>query len=276
MKIKVLAIEDEQRWLDNYKAWLSFKVDLDCADKTYEAENLLREKRYHIVILDLAMSHHDQSERQNIDVQRYLATYPEGTKCIVVSAVAGRSDTRDSLVKYKADSVIFKPEIDPSLLLDRIIETYEDVAKSDQGLKAHSYNLLYGDIRGMDVRVFESKIIATLNPKGGASGLNQILSILLEQVYPIVLHEESSRRGLTVNANGVVCGLFWSRQLGHPISIVFFKKELSEEIVTASLDEWLGWNHGSEVIYKKEISNVFVQCFKEELSPEHFALPKIS
>lgn len=276
MKKNVIAIEDEKRWLDNYKAWLSKEWNLECIDETQKAEKLLQERRFHVVLLDLAMSIYDQSERQNKDIQTYLASHPEGTRCIIVSAVANKHDTQAAYERYNAESVIFKPEIDPVILSEKVKKAWEKASQNNNELKALSRTILFGNVRGNNATILENQFIDKLNLKGGPARLREIFDIMLEQIYPIALHNESKRNSLTIHEEGGLLGLFWSRQLGHAVSIVLSKKDLPEADAIAKLDEWLGWAHGNESVYKNEVSNVRVQCFKENLSPEHFILPKIS
>ena len=148
--------------------------------------------------------------------------------------------------------------------------------KVTKHLKKESYKFLFVNSKGKKSTVLESEFIKFINPKGGVQGLNQVFHIMLQKIYPIAVHIDTERCSLRMNDKGFLLGLYWSRQLGHPVSIVLSKRDLSDTDATTILDEWLGWTHGSETIYKKDVANVHIQCFKEELSPEQFVLPQIS
>ena len=117
MKKNILAIEDEQDYLDNYKAWLSNEYHVDCVNNTPEAEKLLQEKRYHVAIIDLSMAPRGETEnRENKNIQLYLAQHPEGTCSIVVTGTAQKLDIHQAWKDYGATELIEKDIFGSKLL----------------------------------------------------------------------------------------------------------------------------------------------------------------
>src|SRR5437016_5040339 len=97
MKPRILAIDDDVDWLENFKAWIpEEKANQDSVAITSDAIQMLQRNRYHVVLLDLSMDPHNPSNRDNRVIQEYLATKPDGTLYIVISSVAQKADVRDS------------------------------------------------------------------------------------------------------------------------------------------------------------------------------------
>ncbi len=269
MKMRVLAIDDEERWRGNFKAWIPRDLAIcDTAGTTAEAVTFLRHFRYDVVLLDLSMDVNDPANRANRPIQEYLATRPDGTLCIVVSATAEKTEVRDLAYRLNASDVIFKAEIDPDVLVERLRPALQTSRLSQSQLIADARNKMARD------RVKDAKILYALSPKGGAGGMKTIFDALCLAIAPVVVHDD--RKQLEIMDDCVV-GLVWSRQLGQPVSIVLCNERITEEAALGSLSNWLGYEARGQEVLKRATLGVRLLCFMEpSVSDVHFALPALA
>ncbi|MDX6530324.1 MAG: hypothetical protein QOH41_2614 [Blastocatellia bacterium] len=263
-----MAIDDDVDFLENFKAWIPEEVaDQDSAGSTSGAVELLRQYRYNLVLLDLSMDPHNPSNRENRAIQEYLATKPEGTLYIVVSGVAQKGEVRDSAFYLGAYDVIFKAEIEPGMLLEKVKRAIEATSKNDEQFLIDAKRRLLGDPK------LEDQILKVLSPKGGAGGMYPMMDVLLTPIAPIASHENRPRFEIH---NDSVVGLVWSRRLGKALSIVLANRQGSTEKEIRDLGEWLGYPQSGKPILTKESFRVRMNLFEEpNIRSDHFGLPLI-
>lgn len=266
MKPRILAIDDEEEWLGNFRAWVPDKVALqDSADTTTKAIEFLRRCRYHAVILDLSMDVGDRENRENHAIQEHLATRPDGTTYIIVSGTIQMSEVRDSAFHLNAFHVFFKDEIEPSAMRDRIIAAIGQASARDKDLVVEARSRLTA--KGS----MEDKILRTLHPSGGAQGMYLMLDAVCQRLAPLALHRD--RPHFEIWKDSVV-GLVWSRQLGMAVSILLTNRKTGENEANNQFTEWLGYAQQQRPIFARDISDVRVQLFAEAaVSDAHFDLP---
>jgi CheY-like chemotaxis protein len=270
MEPRILAIDDEEiPWLENFRAWIPKELAIrDFAATTPRAIELLRKYRYHVVLLDLSMDDQDTYNRGNRAIQEYLATRPEGTLYILVSGVADKGEVRDSILYLNARDVIFKPEIEPAMLRDKVTRAIEEASKHDSQLIADAKRKLTGAPH------LEDHILKALKPKEGAGGMYPMMDTLFHRIAPVAVHRD---RPYFEVSQDCVLGLVWSRKMGSAISIVLANRSMPEEESIHHLDDWLGYPHPNQPLFSQDSHRVRIQLFQEpSISDTHFDLPVIS
>jgi CheY-like chemotaxis protein len=75
---RILTIEDERQWRENFAAWIPTDVAAqDSAATAAEAAEKLRRFHYDLVLLDLSMDVSDSSNRDTRSIQDYLSVKPK-------------------------------------------------------------------------------------------------------------------------------------------------------------------------------------------------------
>jgi CheY-like chemotaxis protein len=269
MTKRLLAIDDDPDWLESFQRWItSDLVEQHSASTTEEAVNLLRRYHYDIVLLDLSMDSINEENRDNLAIQNYLATRPEGTAYFIVSAHLRLAEAIAAAYVRNASWQFLKSEMDPEMLRERIRKTLDETVLYQTKFTAEARRMLVENI------LLEDQIIAALGV-GGAPGFSQLLDTVLHKVTPLARH--NYRPKLEIQ-NRTVLGLAWSRQRGKAISLSFANVAVPPEEQAQELVDWLGYKErqpefDERVFFKR----VRVQCFSEpSLSDEHFDLPKIA
>ncbi|MGD0295339.1 MAG: hypothetical protein ABSB30_15945 [Terracidiphilus sp.] len=269
MKHRILAIDDDVvRWQENFRAWIPNELaDLDGATTTEQAVKLLRRWRYDVVLLDFSMDISDPFNRSNRGIQEYLASKPEGTQYIIVSAVIEKTEVRDSALHLNAFDIIFKAEIDPAVLREKLAGAIEESQRHQTSLVADAKERLTQGGK------LDGPILESLHPKEGVASLYRLMDGLLKRIAPVVGHRD--RPSFVVRGQHVL-GLVWSRQLGTAVSLAMSSTKASEEESTRELAEWLGYEKRGTPVFSRETSRVRLLIFEEpNVSDVHFDLPNI-
>jgi len=269
MKHRILAIDDEAApWQENYSAWIPDELAvLDGATTTEQAVKLLRRRRYDVVILDISMDINDAFNRSNRGIQEYLASKPEGMQYIIVSGVIDKTGVRDSLLYLGAFDIIFKAEIDPAVLREKLAGAIDESQRHQAGLVADA------KARLTQGGMLDGAILGSLHPKEGAASLYRLMDVLLSRITPIVGHRD---RPTFVARGQHVLGLVWSRQLGTAVSLAMSSTKASEEESIVELAKWLGYEQRGNLVFSREASRVRLLIFEEpSVADIHFDLPGI-
>lgn len=269
MKPRILAVDDETDWLENFRAWIPEDIAIqDSASTTLEAIGMLRRYRYNVALLDLSMDPGNQFNRDNRVIQEYLATWPEGTRYIIVSGTADKADVRDSAYHLHASDVIFKAEIEPAILKETVTRAIEEASTYNDKLVADARRKL------MDVVGLSDRILATLNPKDGIGSLYPMMETMFRRIAPLASHENRPHFEIW---NDCVVGLAWSRQLGTAVSMMLASANLTEEESLRRLEDWLGYSHQNDPLFSREGHRIRIRLFEEpNVSDAHFELPVIT
>jgi CheY-like chemotaxis protein len=269
MKHRILAIDDETvPWLANFSAWIPEELaGLDCAATTEQAVELLRRRRYDVVLLDLSMDINNAFNRSNRGIQEYLATKPDGTQYIILSGVIEKTEVRDSAFHLNAFDIIFKLEMDPAVLREKLAAAIDESQRHQVKLVADA------KVRLTQAGRLDTPILDALHPKDGAGSLYRLMDVLLARVAPIAGHRDRPSffaRGLHV------FGLVWSRQLGKAVSLAMSSTKASEDESLAELAQWLGYGNRGNVVFSREAGRVRLLIFEEpSVADVHFDLPQI-
>jgi CheY-like chemotaxis protein len=263
---RILAIDDEEEWLRNFRAWIPQKVAVqDSAIATSEALAFLRRCRYHVVLLDLSMDVRDELNRANYAIQEYLSVRPEGTCYMIVSGTIKMPEAIDSAFHLNAYYIIEKPKIEPGILREKVIQAINEASKEDPRLIADARMALTEGGR------LEGQVLRTLHPAGGAKGMYPMLDALFYRLAPVVAHQDRPHFEFLQDC---MVGLVWSRQLGMAISIVLANKRIPEATSSGQLTDWLGYPQNQRPLFSHNIAGVRVQFFAEaNVSDLHFNLP---
>jgi CheY-like chemotaxis protein len=269
MRKRLLAVDDQTEWLENFRAWIPEGIaEQDSAATTQRAVELLRRYRYDVVLLDLSMDVNDSFNRSNQGIQEYLATKPEGTQYIIVSGVVEKAEVRDSLVHLNAFDIIFKKEIEPVVLREKVAGAIEKAQGHQSEL------VMAAERRLLDKTRLEGAILDALGPKHGAESMYRIMDGLFRRIAPIASHVDRPR---FVARGQHVFGLAWSRLLGTAVSVVMSNNTMtSQEESLAGLAEWLGYADRGTEVFARDANRVRLLVFEEPgLLDVHFDLPEI-
>lgn len=270
MNRRILVVEDEKRWQESFRAWIPEELDaeIDFAVTALEAANFLRRRRYTLVLLDLSMDVGDRGNRDNEPIQDYLSTRPEGTFYVVVSAVINKVETRDAAFRRGASDVLFKVEAPLAELAETVTRLVAESAAAETKVRADTRaQFLGGDPQ-------QSRLLATLGPKGGARALFPVADVVAGRLAPLVMHRE--RPELVMHDHSVF-GLGWSRQRGNAVALLLspIDRDLAE--CAKALGEWLGYDIPAKPEFSKDIGKIrFAFWDQTAVSDTHFDLPVIS
>lgn len=267
MPRRILAIDDEKKWRDDFKRWIPATLaQVDVAANPQEAASCLRRQHYDLVLLDLSMNEHDPLNRDNYEIQRYLSMRPEGTLYLVVSGTINIEEVRNAAFKLNASGVIFKKHADPDSVETEVSAAFEASNDLSARFLAEARRELIGGVE------FETELMRVLSV-GGAAGFNQVMDAVLRRLVPVASHRH--RRQLSIQRR-VVVGVLWSRKVGSAVSLWMAHHDVAAEEASAELAEWLGYDH-REVWYEKlfhRVVRVQIAC-EPSLTEELFELPVI-
>src|SRR5438876_98719 len=110
-KPRILVVEDIKSYRDTWVAVLSregFKVD--GAGTVEEAKAAADRCSYHVAVIDIMLEGDDRSNRDGIEVVRYLRWLREDTQPLVLSAQDDTTLVRDLLREYGAIDYLSKKD----------------------------------------------------------------------------------------------------------------------------------------------------------------------
>jgi hypothetical protein len=266
MKPRILAVDDEEKWLASFRANIPQNLAIqDSAITTEKATEFLHRLRYHVVLLDLSMDLGNRFDRANSEIQEYLSTRPEGTTYIIISANVHLQEAINSAFHLNAFYVFPKGSIEPGTLREKVSQAINEASKEDIRILADARRQMTEEGR------MEDQILRTLHPTGGAAGMYPMMDALFDRIAPIVPHRDRSKFEVLPNC---VVGLVWSRQLGMAVSILLASRKVSPEIPSNQLSDWLGYPQDQSPLFNRDIAGVRVQYFAEpSISDLHFNLP---
>lgn len=269
-KERILIVEDDPTWIENYKRWLRFEnVSIDVSESSSDALEKLRSTYYALVILDLALDPKNAKNRDSLFIQKYLQKHPEGTLHLISSATAEKEDVADAAFKYNAINAFFKPNLeDPTIFIDSI----KSGIKKSQELRPDFVEQSYKKLMcGEEQAMFEHKLLKSLNPQHGAAGYLSFKAELLEAICPLELHKTKKKMSI-INEN-FVCGLYWSRQLSSAISICLTNFNIVEKLKQQVMEQWLGWKPEKEFLLIDKNNIIGYIHLEKDLQPDDFILP---
>lgn len=273
MDERVLIVEDEKAWQENYERWLMDGgmgrgpvMNVEIVTNSEAALERLRQKWYSVVIVDLVLRAQDDLDRGGNVVQDFLHSRPEGTKHIVISARAEKEDVRAAAFKFGANDVLFKWEFeDPQVFINAVLAAIESGKKARPDFCAEANAVLLG-IDGKNI--LEDQIIYHLNTTGD-SWHTAFKGWLLPKFAPIVPHVV--RTNLTIHA-GSVSGIFWSRQLGSAVSCSISNVKFQSNKQQDEHANWLGFDPSTPLYTEEKASLRLLAWRHEELEVSQFDL----
>jgi CheY-like chemotaxis protein len=262
---RILIIDDELRWRQNFARLIPSDVDQDAAASAKQAAEQLRRFYYELVLLDLSMDAGDTLNRDNRPIQQYLSTKPEGTRYFIISAHIMPKETVDAAYRLGANFVFFKGDMDPGEFTDKTAAAIAEAASHrPEAISVARRKLLPDQI--LEHHVFERL-------KTGAIDGYPILESLFRSLAPIGQHID--RRHFVVSGNSVLA-LFWSRRKGKALSAILSHESHSEDAALNSLAEWLGFPTRGVSVADNTSHHVRIRVFEEpSISDEYFDLPVI-
>ena len=117
MAKQILVVDDETAFLLGIRKILSrSEAATDVAETIEEAEHLLKEKAYDIVITDLRLT--GVLGEEGLEILQYVREHNPQTKCILVTGY-GSPDIREKAME-KGAAYYFEKPVSPTLLLDAV------------------------------------------------------------------------------------------------------------------------------------------------------------
>ena len=272
---KILIVEDSDRWIENYKLIFdSYPYQIDSAPSAKEGILKLVKKHYDLVILDLSLDPNNAYNRDSLKIQKHLKETSEGVKCIVVSAHAGFKDARIAGFEYKNSGIFHKSELG-----EDIVEFLNKVEEAIKDKKTKPYNFASDYIKitgeGIHKEIMEYDLSVSLKNEGTTRGIEIFIkNKLLPIISPIKQHK--TRHSFSLNKKEkFASGLFWSRNLGKPVSLYLFNyKQSLEEDISNKHNKWLGWSAGNIITKVEDYGLRAVICDEEEnIDVEEFLIP---
>lgn len=111
---RILLVDDDQRWLEELSETLKLAgYAIETASSIAEANVLLENGLFHLVILDIRMQDNDNSNKDGISLLHSIARSPAGRaiKVVMLSAYATRQDVRNAFKENVID-VLDKNDFD--------------------------------------------------------------------------------------------------------------------------------------------------------------------
>jgi len=236
---RILIVEDHDALRESFVELLT-----DEGFKTHGVASLAEAKEaadrcsYHVALIDIMLKGDDTSNRDGVDVVRYLRWLQEDTHPLVLSAqTQSRTLVRDLLRKYGAIDYLDKEELEQkesgnAFLIEKIRSLLES---PNAPPKIGDWSKLSKSLAGASSeQAFVSLCLRNLNFKGGFENLNNCLQHAGKHLVPL-LPKATGSQLRPAKVQEVLNGTFWSKGQGTAVEILLFGTNVSPEVLEA---EW--------------------------------------
>lgn len=271
-KDRILILEDDPDWVELYYQILSGSYDLDDVAIANDALELLKRKYYALVVIDLSLDLDDHKDRSSRKVQEFLmSTDNVGTLNVIVSAAAQKKDVMSGAYDYSAKYIFEKAGedekagFDANFFVERIDKIISDGYKDRPLRSENTYEVFCGDYAGRQV---EYEVEQALNVffQGSSDWAHFNRSLYDEIGY---IHNHKTKKNYEI-VDGMILGLYWSRNYGSAVSICISNNLSTKEESIEALNKWL-WPRMSkefkEVKYNGFVCRIFIE---DKLSADVF------
>jgi CheY-like chemotaxis protein len=268
-KPRVLLIEDRDT---ARKSWVKaldragFKVD-GVADAR-EAIDAINRCTYHVAVIDIMLAGDDTSNRDGVQIVRYLRGLRENTEPLVLSGQPDTTLVRDLLRKYGAIDYVAKKEIEQkgfSIVIEKIRSL---LPPPGQPPKFADWSVLVTMLSGgASEDVFVSQFLRFLKFKGGFENLSNSLQLACKHLVPLLPLQSGDVGMRPSKVPDVLTGIFWSKGQGVAVEIICFGTNASRELLEAE------WNLSEKTtLYNREKAGLSIVVFERpDLSRDQFA-----
>jgi CheY-like chemotaxis protein len=268
-KPRILLVEDRET---ARKTWVKaltregFKVDgVANAAEAIEAANKCS---YHVAVIDIMLAGDDTSNRDGVEVVRYLRLLRENTEPLVLSGQTDTTLVRDLLREYGAIDYLAKKEIEQkglSILIEKVRSLLEPPSATP---KISDWHLLVKTLAGdSSEEVFVSLCLRSLKFKGAFENLSTSLLMACKHLVPLLPPTNTGAGIGPSKVPDVLSGTFWSKGQGAAVELIIYGTSASPERIEAE------WNLAERTtLYNRDkagLSIVVLECphlLREEFS----------
>src|SRR5579859_3167720 len=158
---RILVMDDEEAWREALTEILERKgFRVDTAATLDQAQNLLEENFYHLLVLDLRMDATDQANEDGIQLLKELAkrNLTDTTKVIMLSSFGTKEQTRTVFKDYKITDFLFKDQFNNRTFVEDIRRIFSNEVKINLQLDIN-WQAPYGPERAIrDILVNKQRV----------------------------------------------------------------------------------------------------------------------
>ena len=182
-----------------------------------EALTAIARVAYHVVCIDLALDEADPTNNEGAKLLKALAAYDEGTKAIVVSGQRGdraHDIAIEAYEEYHLAKWLRKGQFTGDVFLETVQKAASAVSFKVFGKFTTPLDAM---LNGLDSALWIDQALRVLKPHGGFTGLDRMLSSLLQDLLPIRPLRDAHRRALIDPEAQRVLFHLWSRAMGSAV-----------------------------------------------------------
>lgn len=134
---KILIVEDEIKWQKSLRSLLEREgFSVDVAGAYHEAVRNLKEKIYHLLVLDIRLVDKDPSNVEGMDLLRNLIPQKSlgSLGIIILSSYGTSSQMREAFSRYGVNDFQDKKKFDKNEFIERIYSTFSEKVKINLNL----------------------------------------------------------------------------------------------------------------------------------------------
>jgi CheY-like chemotaxis protein len=238
-KPRILIVEDDPNFrksLINGFTRAGFRAD--AAATVAEAKSLIGLCSYHVALIDIMLDGNATSNREGIEVIKYLRWLREDTQPLVLSGQDDIPLVRDLLRKYGAVDYVAKKEVLEkgkgfAFLLEQVT-TY--LAGIDSHAEAKDWRELSDILSGgLSEQIFVNECLRSMKFNGGFENLRASLVTACRHLRPLLPPNGESTGVRPKPSSQVLSSVFWSRGQGTAVEIIMYGIRIPEEDLEAEL-----------------------------------------
>jgi CheY-like chemotaxis protein len=270
-KPRVLVVEDDKTARETWVAVLKREGFVaHGAESVEEAKIAANRCSYHVAVIDIMLNGDDTSNRDGVEVVRYLRWLREDTQPLVLSGQDDTALVRDLLREYGAIDYIAKKQIEEAgkgnILLVQKIKSYltPQIGSSNFADWQILNKTLTG---GLPEDVFVSECLRSLTFKGGFENLRASLETACKHLVPLLPEANAQTPYLSRRRHeAVLNGVFWSKAQCAAVEIVMHGTNISDELLEKEWDLSL-----QSTLYNRNKAGLAIVVFqRSDLAREHF------
>ena len=225
-KKRILVVEDIETFRESYIANLEMEdYKVSGASTLKEAIEAVNSCTFHVAVVDIVLSEKKISNRDGVEVVRYIRDLKEGTQVIVLSLLEDTQLERDLLKEYDIFDYIPKASKGGISHLLKRVKTAIEACPLDGPL---SWEGLVGSIAWpVDSNHFIAECLTRLEFKGGFQTLSRALIAACKAAVPLLRENATDQAVRFDPQRRVFHGRFWSKAQNTAIELLFWDKHIS-------------------------------------------------
>lgn len=220
---KIIVVDDQHNVCIATKRLLEPEgYVVDAANDLPSAMKLINKVCYDVALVDINLedTNYQAQNTDGVDVIKYIKSFNEGTRIIVLSAQQSTQFVQSSFMELGINNYISKKETKPEEELN-VVE--KEVATVDINRYGPTKDPVRGfsGTKGVETDIWISNAIGIFKPSKGASGLITMAKKVLNKYGPVV--PKKGKKGGIVDLDkekNLGFGSFWSRSKGQGYDLV--------------------------------------------------------